>query len=122
MSKEYPDVLEEIVCTYQLKVLREQAALGQYVRPKMLQNGPAALAGCIRLTTKQVYRLEQHWKQFVEDIQAARSILGTYTSKLEASTEVTMGTGQYNPSSSKAAAAVSFFITDNRTVDYHCVS
>jgi hypothetical protein len=107
MHKENPQSLEEMVCTYQLKALREQAAAGKYVRPRILENSPNQLLRCVELNYEQRVKLEEHWKEFVEDIQAARSILGTYTSKAEASTEGVMEAGEYNPSSSKDAAEVS---------------
>jgi hypothetical protein len=103
MHKENPQSLEEMVCTHQLKALREQAAAGKYVRPRIMENSPTELTGCISLSSEQRVKLEEHWKEFVEDIQAARSILGTYTSKAEG----VMEAGEYNPPSSKAAAEVS---------------
>jgi hypothetical protein len=107
MHIERPKMLEEIVCIHQLKAIREQVAAGKYVRPQILQSDPDELVRCVGLDSEQRVRLEEHWQQFVKDIQSARSILGKYTAKVEASTEATMEAGVYTPPSSKSAAGVS---------------
>jgi hypothetical protein len=96
-----------MVCIHQLKAIREQVAAGKYVRPQILQSDPDELVRCVGLDSEQRARLEEHWQQFVKDIQSARVTLGKYTSKVSGGLEAAMETGVYNPSSSKAAAEVS---------------
>jgi hypothetical protein len=99
-------MMEEIVCSYQLKSLRDQAASGQYVRPQILQFTPTELAGCVDLSLKQKAALEEHWQQFVSDIKSARAFLGEHTTQAANGMVAAMEAGEYNPSSSKAAAEV----------------
>ena len=98
--------MEEIVCTYQLKSLRDQAAAGQYVRPLMLQYSPTELAGFVDLSLEQRSKLDQHWQQFVHDIKVARSALGQYTWQVASKMDLSMVTGEYTPASSVDAAQV----------------
>jgi hypothetical protein len=103
--------LELIISSFHLKALRDKAANGQYVRPKMLQNGSTELAGCVGLSFQQREKLIEPWKQFVRDIKAARTFLGKHASKISDKVEATMETGEYRPTSSQDAAQVRFKYT-----------
>jgi hypothetical protein len=112
MHTERPESLEEIVCVHQLKVLREQAAAGNYVRPQILEKGTTELIGRLHLNSEQGKRLEELWKRFVRDIKAARLFLNKYTSKVaDALAEATTTeTGEYKPDSSAQAAQVGILV------------
>ncbi len=110
-ATERREMMEEIVCTYQLKALRDQAAAGQYIRPQILQFSPTELAGCVDLSIQQRETLEEHWGQFVTDIKMARAELGSFTSKVADAMDATMATGVYKPASSVEAAKVRLLYT-----------
>jgi hypothetical protein len=107
-ATEKREMMEEIVCTYQLKSLREQAASGQYIRPQILQFSPTELASCVELSSEQKSTLEAHWKQFVIDINMARATLCQYTSQVADDVEAAMAMGEYRPNSGVDAAEVSY--------------
>jgi hypothetical protein len=101
-------MMEKIVCTYQLKSLRDQYASGDYVRPHLLQYSPTELASCVNLSYEQTTALEAHWNKFVEDVKEARSTLGESTSKAMDGVKAAMQTGKtYKPASTPHAAEVS---------------
>ncbi|KAL4519065.1 hypothetical protein Ndes2526B_g00169 [Nannochloris sp. 'desiccata'] len=111
-ANERREMMEEIVCTYQLKSLRDQFASGQYVRPHMLQFSPAELASCVELSYEQKIALESHWKKFINDIKEAASTLEEYTSKVFDGVEAVMQTGVYKPASTSHAAECFLLATD----------
>jgi len=107
MRLEHPQHIEDVVCTYYLQYLKDQAA-GKYVRPKILQNGSSELVKSVALTPEQTNKMEEHWEEFVEEIREARSILGGSATKASNGIDAAFEKGEYKPISSVDAAGVSF--------------
>ena len=86
--------------------MRDQNAIGHYVRPRMLQYSPTEAKLAINFSPEQLKKIEEPWKQFVRDIKEARGILQRHTSRVADSVDKAMATGQYDPGCSANAAQV----------------